>query len=150
MELTIAAVILVVIVCGAVFLFWQTGRTLLLSPEAFSVGDFLSGALLLVMGVEFVKLLAPPHRRRGGRRAAVHHRPADDRQPHRRGGDAAGRGPPWRGSSPSRSFCRPGKTRKKIGDRSEEIEVSESGGAGQTEIVPPAAEHISSYLLTSI
>ena len=31
MELTIAAVILVVIVCGAVFLFWQTGRTLLLS-----------------------------------------------------------------------------------------------------------------------
>ena len=58
LELTIAAVILVVIVCGAVFLFWQTGRTLLLSPEAFSVGDFLSGALLLVMGVEFVKLLA--------------------------------------------------------------------------------------------
>ena len=58
LELTIAAVILVVIVCGAVFLFWQTGRTLFLSPEAFSVGDFLSGALLLVMGVEFVKLLA--------------------------------------------------------------------------------------------
>lgn len=28
------------------------------APEDFSVGDFLSGALLLVMGLEFVKMLA--------------------------------------------------------------------------------------------
>ncbi len=34
LELLIAAVILLVIVCGAVFLFRETGRTLLLSPEA--------------------------------------------------------------------------------------------------------------------
>ena len=32
LELLIAAVILLVIVCGAVFLFRETGRTLLLSP----------------------------------------------------------------------------------------------------------------------
>ena len=57
LELLIAAVILLVIVCGAVFLFRETGRTLLLSPEAFALGDFLSGTLLLVMGIEFVKML---------------------------------------------------------------------------------------------
>ena len=34
LELLIAAVTLLVIVCGAVFLFRETGRTLLLSPEA--------------------------------------------------------------------------------------------------------------------
>ena len=50
LELLIAAVILLVIVCGAVFLF--------LSPEAFALGDFLSATLLLVMGIEFVKMLA--------------------------------------------------------------------------------------------
>ena len=44
LELLIAAVILLVIVCGAVFLFRETGRTLLLSPEAFALGDFLSAA----------------------------------------------------------------------------------------------------------
>ena len=53
-----AALILLVIVCGAVFLFRETGRTLLLSPEAFALGDFLSATLLLVMGIEFVKMLA--------------------------------------------------------------------------------------------
>ena len=58
LELLIAAVILLVIVCGAAELFWETGRTLLLSPGDFALGDFLSGTLLLVMGVEFVKLLA--------------------------------------------------------------------------------------------
>ena len=57
LELLIAAVILLVIVCGAAELFWETGRTLLLSPGDFALGDFLSGTLL-VMGVEFVKLLA--------------------------------------------------------------------------------------------
>ena len=57
LELLIAAVTLLVIVCGAVFLFRETGRTLLLSPEAFALGDFLSGTLLLVMGIEFVKML---------------------------------------------------------------------------------------------
>ena len=59
LELLIAAVILLVIVCGAgLFLFWETGRTLLLSPGDFALGDFLSGTLLLVMGIEFVKMLA--------------------------------------------------------------------------------------------
>ena len=58
LELLIAAVILLVIVCGAVFLFRETGRTLLFSPEDFALGDFLSGTLLLVMGIEFVKMLA--------------------------------------------------------------------------------------------
>ena len=52
LELLIAAVILLVIV------FRETGRTLLLSPEAFALGDFLSATLLLVMGIEFVKMLA--------------------------------------------------------------------------------------------
>ena len=58
LELLIAAETLLVIVCGAVFLFRETGRTLLLSPEAFALGDFLSATLLLVMGIEFVKMLA--------------------------------------------------------------------------------------------
>ena len=58
LELIIAAVILLVIVCGAVFLFWETGRILLFSPEDFSLGNFLSGTLLLIMGIEFVKMLA--------------------------------------------------------------------------------------------
>ena len=44
LELTVAAVILAVIVCGGALLLWNTGRTLLLTPGAFSLGDFLSGA----------------------------------------------------------------------------------------------------------
>ena len=58
LELTFAAAILLVIISGAVLLFWLTGCDLFFSPEDFSVGSFLSSALLLVMGVEFVKLLA--------------------------------------------------------------------------------------------
>ena len=58
LELTVAAVILAVIVCGGALLLWSTGRTLLLTPGAFSLGDFFSSALLLVMGLEFVKMLA--------------------------------------------------------------------------------------------
>ena len=58
LELLIAAVILVVIVCAAGLLLWDTARTLLLSPVDFALGDFLSGTLLLVMGIEFVKMLA--------------------------------------------------------------------------------------------
>ena len=59
LELTVAAVILAVIVCGGALLLWDTGRTLLLlTPGAFSLGDFFSSALLLVMGLEFVKMLA--------------------------------------------------------------------------------------------
>lgn len=58
LELLIAAVILVVIVCAAGLLLWDTARTLVLSPEDFALGDFLSGTLLLVMGIEFVKMLA--------------------------------------------------------------------------------------------
>ena len=57
LELLIAAVILVVIVCAAGLLLWDTARTLLLSPVDFALGDFLSGTLL-VMGIEFVKMLA--------------------------------------------------------------------------------------------
>ena len=58
LELTVAAVILAVIVCGGALLLWNTGRTLLLTPGAFSRGDFFSSALLLVMGLEFVIMLA--------------------------------------------------------------------------------------------
>ena len=58
LELLIAAVILVVIVCAAGLLLWDTARTLVLSPADFALGDFLSGTLLLVMGIEFVKMLA--------------------------------------------------------------------------------------------
>lgn len=58
LELLIAAVILVVIVCAAGLLLWDTARTLVLSPEDFALGDFLSSTLLLVMGIEFVKMLA--------------------------------------------------------------------------------------------
>ena len=50
--------ILVVIVCAAGLLLWDTARTLVLSPADFALGDFLSGTLLLVMGIEFVKMLA--------------------------------------------------------------------------------------------
>lgn len=58
LELALAAAILVVIAAGVVMLFWQTGTTLASEPDSFSVGDFLSSALLLVMGLEFVKMLA--------------------------------------------------------------------------------------------
>ena len=58
LELTVAAVILAVIVCGGALLLWNTGKALLQTPETFSVGNFLSSALLLVMGLEFVKMLA--------------------------------------------------------------------------------------------
>lgn len=58
LELTVAAIILVVIVWSGALLLWNTGSTLLLTPDAFSLGDFFSSALLLVMGLEFVKMLA--------------------------------------------------------------------------------------------
>ena len=47
LELTVAAVILAVIVCGGALLLWNTGKALLQTPETFSVGNFLSSALLL-------------------------------------------------------------------------------------------------------
>lgn len=58
LELTVAAIILVVIGWSGALLLWNTGNTLLLTPDAFSLGDFFSSALLLVMGLEFVKMLA--------------------------------------------------------------------------------------------
>ena len=58
LELTVAAIILVVIVWSGALLLWNTGNTLLLTPDAFSLRDFFSRALLLVMGLEFVKMLA--------------------------------------------------------------------------------------------
>ena len=58
LELAIAVVILVVIVCGAAELVYETGNTLISSPESFVIGDFLASSLLLVMGIEFVKMLA--------------------------------------------------------------------------------------------
>ena len=58
LELTVAAIILAVIVFGGALLLWDTGKILLQTPGAFDLGDFLSGALLLVMGLEFVKMLA--------------------------------------------------------------------------------------------
>ena len=58
LELATAVIILAVIVCGGALLLWNTGKNLLQEPATFSVGSFLSGALLLVMGLEFVKMLA--------------------------------------------------------------------------------------------
>lgn len=58
LELLLAAAILVIIVIGALLLFWQSAHTLQSAPFSFSVDDFLSGALLLIMGLEFVKMLA--------------------------------------------------------------------------------------------
>lgn len=58
LELTVAVLILAVIVAGGALLLWNTGRTLLLSPADFTLGEFFSKALLLVMGLEFVKMLA--------------------------------------------------------------------------------------------
>ena len=58
LELTVAAIILAVIVFGGALLLWDTGKILLQTPGVFDLGDFLSGALLLVMGLEFVKMLA--------------------------------------------------------------------------------------------
>ena len=58
LELILAAAILLIIAVGAVVLFLRTGETLAQSPDSFSVSSFLSGALLLVMGIEFVKMLA--------------------------------------------------------------------------------------------
>ena len=58
LELAIAAAIVVSIACGGLLLLWRAGHSLLFAPDSFSVGEFLSGALLLVMGAEFVKLLA--------------------------------------------------------------------------------------------
>lgn len=58
LELTVAAIILAVIVFGGALLLWDTGKILLQTPGSFDLGDFLSGALLLVMGLEFVKMLA--------------------------------------------------------------------------------------------
>lgn len=58
LELAVAAVILAVIVCGGALLLWSTGKTLLTAPASFSLGNFFSSALLLVMGLEFVKMLA--------------------------------------------------------------------------------------------
>ena len=58
LELAVAAVILAVIVCGGALLLWSTSKTLLTAPASFSLGNFFSSALLLVMGLEFVKMLA--------------------------------------------------------------------------------------------
>ena len=58
LELTAAAAILAVIICDALLLFYRTAEILLSSPETFDLGAFLSSALLLIMGIEFVKLLA--------------------------------------------------------------------------------------------
>ena len=58
LELAIGIVILVVIVCGAMELIYETGKTLVSSPESFVIEDFLTSSLLLVMGIEFVKMLA--------------------------------------------------------------------------------------------
>ena len=58
LELAVAAVILAVIVCGGALLLWSTGKTLLTAPASFSLGNFFSSALLLVMGIEFVQMLA--------------------------------------------------------------------------------------------
>ena len=57
LEQVIAAVILLVVTFRMAVLCWETVRIIWADPGSFSLGDFLAKALLLVMGIEFVKLL---------------------------------------------------------------------------------------------
>ena len=57
LEQVIAAVILLVVTFRMAVLCWETVRIIWEDPGSFSLGDFLAKALLLVMGIEFVKLL---------------------------------------------------------------------------------------------
>ncbi|CDC71992.1 MULTISPECIES: hypothetical protein [environmental samples] len=58
LELLLAAVIVLFIIFGALYLLGTTVPSLLADPGSFSISTFLSHALLLVMGLEFVKMLA--------------------------------------------------------------------------------------------
>ena len=58
LELLLAAAIVLIIIYGADYLLGTTVQSLLSDPGSFSVSTFLSHALLLVMGLEFVKMLA--------------------------------------------------------------------------------------------
>lgn len=58
MEQIIAAIILIAVAVGLGSLCWSTLTTLLRAPVDFSPASFFASALMLVMGIEFVKLLA--------------------------------------------------------------------------------------------
>ena len=58
MEQIIAAIILIAVTVGLGSLCWSTLTTLLRAPADFSPASFFASALMLVMGIEFVKLLA--------------------------------------------------------------------------------------------
>ena len=58
LELLLAAAIVLIIIYGVAYLLGTTVQSLLSDPGSFSVSTFLSHALLLVMGLEFVKMLA--------------------------------------------------------------------------------------------
>lgn len=56
-ELGIALSILAASSIAFLALLWDAGHTLFTAPASFSISDFLSSALLVVMGVEFVRML---------------------------------------------------------------------------------------------
>ena len=57
MEIVMAVIILAAIVLGAVLLVAGLAEDMRGGPAAFSVTDFLSKALMIIMGVEFIKML---------------------------------------------------------------------------------------------
>lgn len=56
-ERCIAAIILLAVTICAALLVWKTIYTLINAPQQFSIDDFLSMTLMIVMGVEFVRML---------------------------------------------------------------------------------------------
>ena len=58
MEQIIAVIILVAVSFGLASLCWSTLIIILRTPSDFSPASFFASALMLVMGIEFVKLLA--------------------------------------------------------------------------------------------
>lgn len=57
LERCVAAIILLVVAACAALLVWKTISTFAAAPQSFSINDFLSMALIIVMGVEFVRML---------------------------------------------------------------------------------------------
>lgn len=57
MERWLAVAILAAASIGGILLLRNTAGTLITAPDAFSVSAFLSKALMIVMGVEFVRML---------------------------------------------------------------------------------------------
>ena len=78
MEIVMAITILGAILASIALLICGSVEKFCCQWESFSIDAFMANAFLIVMGIEFVKMLML---RGGDRCAAVRHRPADDHQP---------------------------------------------------------------------